>query len=94
MLRVSFRAPEPVLTLYNEIVNPKNGKYSLGDEFVFELDRATLDRVPATVSWYFDDELVTDSYKVLSVPGLHTVEAVLGLENGKTKKVSLEITVE
>lgn len=94
IVTISFRAPEPVLTLYNEIVNPKNGKYSLGDEFVFELDRATLDRVPATVSWYFDDELVTDSYKVLSVPGLHTVEAVLGLENGKTKKVSLEITVE
>ena len=94
IVTISFRAPEPVLTLYNEIVNPKSGKYSLGDEFVFELDRATLDRIPATVSWYFDDELVTDPYTVLSVPGSHTVEAVLGLENGKIKKVSLEITVE
>lgn len=94
IVTISFRAPEPVLTLYNEIVNPKDGKYSVGDEFVFELDKANLDRVAATVTWYFDDELVTDSYKVLSVPGLHTVEAVLGLENGKTKKVSLEITVE
>lgn len=77
---------------YNVIANPGAGKYRVGDRFEFALVESEA-RPVSSALWYFDDEPVS-SASVSLTAGRHCVEARLTLQNGKTKIVTLELTVE
>ena len=73
---------------FNTIDNPGNGVYNAGDTFTFRLNESTV-RKPTAVSWFVDDDPVTDGGFVMA-RGKHLIEARI-TENGKTKSVQLEI---
>ena len=73
---------------FNTIDNPGNGVYNAGDTFLFRLNESTV-RKPTAVSWFVDDDPVTDGGFVMA-KGKHLIEARI-TENGKTKSVQLEI---
>lgn len=77
---------------YNVISNPGGGHYSVGDRFAFSLVESA-SRPVSSAQWYFDDEPVS-SDSVSLTAGAHCVEAHLTLTNGKTKIITLEITVD
>ena len=79
---------------FNYIVDPKNGAYSVGDTFKYELVTASNYREPASVAWYFDDEPDSGTSVALTEKGYHTITAELTLQDGTMKLIELEITVE
>ncbi len=90
--QVSLNVTVPLEGLdYNVIANPKAGSYSVGDRFSFALTESAA-RPVSSAEWFYDDEPVS-SDSVTLTSGAHTVEARLLLKNGKTKIVTLEITV-
>ena len=91
--QVSLYATVPQEGLdYNVIANPGTGQYRVGDRFEFALVESDA-RPVSLVAWYFDDEPAS-SASVSLTAGRHCVEAHLTLQNGKTKIVTLELTVE
>ena len=86
-------ALEPVIgeAEYNTIDNPGKGVYAAGDTFTLTLDASTV-LVPASVTWFFDDEPVSGTSVVLTA-GSHVVTADLVLTDGSRKTVELEIEV-
>lgn len=79
---------------FNYIVDPKNGTYSVGDTFKYELVTATNYREPASISWYFDDEPDSGTSVTLTEKGYHTITAELTLQDGTKQLVEIEISVE
>ena len=83
---------QPTAIDYPVIANPGNGVYSAGSSFTFALEESTT-RPYSSVEWYFDGSKKTASSVTLTA-GSHTVEAAVKLEDGRTTKVTLEITVQ
>lgn len=91
----TFHVTVPVIPTaidYPVIANPGNGVYSAGSSFTFALEESTT-RPYSSVEWYFDGSKKTASSVTLTA-GSHTVEAAVKLEDGRTTKVTLEITVQ
>lgn len=91
----TFNVTVPVIPSaidYPVIANPGNGVYSAGSSFTFALEESTT-RPYSSVEWYFDGSKKTSASVTLTA-GSHTVEAAVKLENGRTTKVTLEITVQ
>jgi hypothetical protein len=88
---VTVRALVPSEELdFNTIAGAES--YRVGDRFTFALEEAE-GRHPETVVWYYDDEPAgADSVTLTS--GRHVVEARLSYADGRTERLTLEITVE
>ena len=77
---------------FSYIYNPGKGNYNAGDTFALRLIESNV-RVPASVSWYFDDEPVSGDSIVLQETGVHEVKAAVILSSGKSKEIVLKINV-
>ena len=81
---------------YHTIANPGDGVYELGSEFLLELVESSSAPEVQRVTWLFDgvevQVLPTGATAVtLTEEGVHLVEAVLTLSDGRSQTVSLEI---
>jgi len=77
---------------YPVIVTPEEGGYTVGQTFPLSLTEVEGFK-PTEVSWFYDDEPVTEDYVVLKT-GTHTIEAQLRYASGKRAIVTLDITVD
>lgn len=91
VLSFTANVPSPDID-YTVIANPKGGVYQVGDNFALELVQADA-RPVKSVSWYFDDEPVSDPSVTLR-SGAHTIEAQLTLKDGTKQILTLEISVD
>ncbi len=79
---------------YNWISDPKNGSYAEGDVFELVLNQTTGDRKPqSSITWYLDEERISSSSVVLTT-GYHLIEAHFTTQNGTSKVVELELSVQ
>lgn len=80
---------------YNYISDPNLGKYSIGETLALELIEVSGDRKPGTtISWFYDDEPVSDTSITFAKAGYHTIGAKFTTTAGNSKIVELEIVVE
>jgi M6 family metalloprotease-like protein len=66
--------------------------YRVGNRFTFNLNCPDGVNTPASVEWYFDDELVRADSITLTA-GAHTIDARLAFSDGSKAVLSLEIDV-
>ena len=78
---------------YYSIQNPGDGVYAQGGSFALALNDVP-SRPYSAVQWYFDGVEAAGESVPLTAAGLHTVEAVITLQDGKTQTVTLELEVE
>lgn len=91
--QVTFRVEMPSSGLdYPVIANPENGVYAHGSSFALEIVESENYTV-SSVKWYFDETLVQGTSLTLNQDGIHTVEAEVTLDDGRTMTVTLEILV-
>lgn len=77
------------------IDNPGKGElYSLGDTFYLRLRSTPAATEPSTVAWYFDGVPENSGAVSLSMPGDHTVTAVLTYAGGDTETLKCVIGVK
>ena len=76
---------------FNSIDNPKEGAYSAGDTFTFNLLESYHNK-PSSVVWYFDGAEQSAGTVTLTA-GKHTVAAKLVYSDGSAEDITLELNV-
>ena len=92
--QVTFTVTVPAAGLdYYSIQNPGDGVYAKGGSFALALNDVP-SRPYSAVQWYFDGAEVAGASVPLTAAGLHTVEAVITLQDGKSQTITLDLYVQ